>query len=173
MTRASTTLIWFSLTLFVSLGLYHTSYRVEELDRQLRALNNEIEAEQRNLHVLKAEWVYLANPTRIENAARKHLDLKPTVPQQVTGVQKISRLVPTVEEARSAAKTQPASTQAVANLAPRPAAHKPKMAQEEAGRINTRLVIQTAGTMQDLAAEHPLHLVEDKTLALANSGAEQ
>ena len=75
MTRASMTLFWFSLTIFVSLGLYHTSYRVEDLGRQLRSLNADIEAEQRNIHVLKAEWVFLSNPARIESAARKHLDL--------------------------------------------------------------------------------------------------
>lgn len=173
MTRASTTFVWFSLTLFVSLGLYHTSYRVEELDRQLRAINSEIEAEQRNIHVLKAEWVYLANPSRIESAARKHLDLKPTAPTQVTSVQKISRLIPTQEEAVRIAKTESAASRTVANAAPRPAAHKPRIAAEEDGRLNTRLVIQTAGTMQDLAQTTSLRLVEDKTIALANSGAEQ
>lgn len=171
MNRALTTLIWFSLTIFVSVGLYHTSYRVEELDRQLRGLNSEIEAEQRNLHVLKAEWVYLANPARIEEEARKHLELKPTMPQQVTGLNKISRLVPT--QAELVAKAQTSARRDVANVAPRPAAHRPKIASEESGRINTHLVIQAAGTDRDLPAGNSLRLVEDKTFALANSGTEQ
>lgn len=173
MNRALTTLIWFSLTLFVSLGLYHTSYRVEELDRQLRGLNSEIEAEQRNLHVLKAEWVYLANPARIEEAARKHLDLKPTAPQQVTGMNKISRLVPTQAEVVAQAQTQARTPRAVASATPRPAAHRPKMASEETGRLNSHLVFQAAATAQDLSASNSLRLVDDKTFALANSGTEQ
>ncbi|MDD3183286.1 MAG: hypothetical protein PHD48_10865 [Alphaproteobacteria bacterium] len=171
MTRASTTLIWFSLTLFVSLGLYHTSYRVEELDRQLRGLNTEIEAEQRNLHVLKAEWVYLANPSRIEDAARKHLDLKPTLPRQVTGMNKISRLIPT--HAEVVAKTTRSVSRRIASLAPRPAAHRPKVADEETGRLNSHLFIQTAQTTRTLPDDHSLRMGEDNTFTLANSGTEQ
>lgn len=173
MTRASTTLIWFSLTLFVSLGLYHTSYRVEELDRQLHGLNDQIEAEQRNIHVLKAEWVYLSNPARIEEAARKHLDLKPTQPQQVTRLNKISRYIPTQAEASTRPAT--AAPRAIASLTPRIAKHRPKVATEETGRLNTRMIIQTADTTQDLAHSAPFRLERDgdTTYALANSGTPQ
>ncbi|MGE4352312.1 MAG: cell division protein FtsL [Bdellovibrionales bacterium] len=170
MTRSSTILIWFSLTLFVSLGLYHTSYRVEELDRQLRGLNTQIETEQKNIHVLKAEWVYLANPARIEEAARKHLELQPTSPTQVTRLSKISQLVPM----RSASGTQTASanTHAIANLRQRHAAHKPKIATSETGRINTHLIFRK--TAQDSYAQPTsLRLVKDETVALADPGTVQ
>ena len=169
MTRASSTLIWFSLTLFVSLGLYHTSYRVEELDRQLRALNSEIQAEQKNIHVLKAEWVFLSNPARIEDAARKHLGLKPTAPQQVTGLNKISQIAPTRKELLAKAKTAGTYTA----YAPRPAAHSPKVAADEAGRLNTRMVIQKAEATPELPIDDAYQLADESRVALANPGHEQ
>jgi len=170
MTRASTTLFWFSLTILVSLGLYHTSYRVENLGHQLRSLNADIEAEQRNIHVLKAEWVFLANPARIETAARKHLDLKPTTPQQVTRLGKISALLPTVNEsvANAAAAAHP-----VASLTPHAAAPRPKAVAEESGRLNTRLVIQKTASAETLPPTASLRMAEDNSFALANSGTDQ
>lgn len=131
MNRASCILFWFCLTLAVSLGLYRTSYRVDSLSHNLRSLNAQIEAEQRNIHVLKAEWVFLANPSRIEGAARKHLDLEPTKTAQIASLRKLSSLLPTRRE-----------TIAVAAAKPHPAASTPKVAAEEQGRVNTRLVFR-------------------------------
>lgn len=148
MTRTSTTLFWFSLTIFVSLGLYHTSYRVEELGRQLRALNTEIESEQKNLHVLKAEWVYLSNPARIEQAARKHLDLKPTEPQQVSRLDKLSSVLDGREQMAAAALESKKTVREASLSQHHPIANKPKVADEEAGRLNTHLVIQKTASIQ-------------------------
>jgi len=170
MTRASTILFWFTLTILVSLGLYHTSYRVEDLGRQLRSLNADIEAEQRNIHVLKAEWVYLANPARIETAAHKHLDLKPTSPQQISRLGKISNLIPTRSEAMANAAVV---AKPIASLSPRSAQHRPKAVAEESGRLNTHLVIQKTASAEQLPDATPLKLVEDTTFALANSGTDQ
>ena len=168
MTRASTTLFWFSLTIFVSLGLYHTSYRVEELGRQLRTFNTDIEAEQRALHVLKAEWVFLSNPARIEEAARKHLDLKPTTPQQLTRLEKLSSVLPSRSEKMARAAM---TAKAVASAPPRPAALNPKVAAEETGRLNTHMIMQKTAAVQDLAAASELPLNETDSFALATSGS--
>ena len=94
MIRASSILFWFALTIAVSLGLYHTSYHVQELRAQLKGVNAQIEAEQGNIHVLKAEWVYLANPARIEDAARKHLALQPTALKQIAKLDKLPGVLP-------------------------------------------------------------------------------
>lgn len=166
MTRASTTLFWFSLTIFVSLGLYHTSYRVEDMGRQLRDLNSQIEAEQRNLHVLKAEWVFLSNPSRIEAAARQHLDLKPTAPEQITSLGKLASLIPSKAERVASA----ASAARLAAAKPRPAANKPMVAAEETGRLNTRLVIQKTASAHDYTGNDPWQLADDGAFALANTG---
>ena len=98
MTRTSSVLFWFGLTIVASLALYRTSDRVHELNTQLRDINSAIEAEQQSLHVLKAEWVYLANPARVEAAAHKHLALRPTSPQQVTALDSLAEVLPTRSE---------------------------------------------------------------------------
>lgn len=151
MTRASTILFWFSLTIVVSLGLYHTSYRVEELGRTLRSLNAQIEMEQRNIHVLKAEYVYLTDPSRIEAAARKHLALQPTEPKQIAKMTKLAALVP--------ARGEPATALAAAPEARvHPAAATPRPAAEEAGRVNTHLNMRKTASAEPTLA---------RTLALA------
>lgn len=87
-------LTWLGLTIVASLGLYHTSDKVNGLDRQLRALNAQIEDEQESLHVLRAEWVYLANPARVEAEVKGHLDLQPTDTRRVAALQNIGDLLP-------------------------------------------------------------------------------
>lgn len=99
MIRTSSVLFWFSLIIIASLALYRTSDRVHELNTQLRQVNADIESEQQSIHVLKAEWVYLANPARVEAAAHKHLTLRPTSPQQVTDLSSLSEVLPTRSEA--------------------------------------------------------------------------
>lgn len=100
MTRVSSILFWSGLTLVVSLALYGTSNRVQDMNKQLRKLNAQIEAEQANIHVLKAEWVYLANPERIEAAARKYLAMHPTAIKQIAKLDNLPEILPTAKEAK-------------------------------------------------------------------------
>jgi hypothetical protein len=95
MTRSySSLLTWVGLAIAASLILYHTSDRVNALSHSLTTLNTQIEAEQQSLHVLNAEWVYLANPARIDAAVRRHLALLPTAPRRVVMLKDIASLLP-------------------------------------------------------------------------------
>lgn len=170
MTRLSTTLFWLSLTILVSLGLYHTSYRVDSLGRQLRALNEQIEAEQRTIHVLKAEWVFLANPARLEATAKKHLDLKPTEPHQVAVLRSLKSMIPTRKETGN---TDTFEAKPIASLGLRNAPHRLKAVAEETGRINTRLVIQKTAQAPLPTPRAPLQLAHDNIFELANTSDEQ
>lgn len=82
----SSLLSWFGLTLAASLMLYHTSDRVTALNRQLNGINAQIESEQQSLHILKAEWVYLANPARVSAEVKRHLALQATDPHHVVAM---------------------------------------------------------------------------------------
>ena len=87
MTRSYSSLLsWFGLTLAASLMLYHTSDRVTALSRQLHDVNTQIEAEQQSIHILKAEWVYLANPERVEAEAKRHLNMQAALPSHVVSM---------------------------------------------------------------------------------------
>jgi len=170
MTRASMILFWFSLTILVSLGLYHTSYRVEELGQNLRTLNRDIEAEQRSIHVLKAEYVFLTDPSRIEEVSRKHLALQPTKPMQIASLNKLKYLVPTRMEAMSGTVIR---SSPIASLNPGMAHHKPQPVAEETGRVNTRLIIRKAASAGQ-AVDHALTMAntDDQSYSLATSGDE-
>ncbi|HAX91335.1 MAG TPA: hypothetical protein DCY07_03895 [Rhodospirillaceae bacterium] len=168
MTRATTIFFWFSLILFVSLGLYHTSYRVENLGRQLRSLNTQITSEQRTLHVLKAEWVFLANPTRLEAAAKKHLALQPTSPSQISKMTKLAYILPTRDEAMG---TTTVAAAPIANLHLRPAARSPKATGQEKDRLNTRMIIGKTASAEGLTQDQPLPMGNGQNAyTLANSG---
>jgi cell division protein FtsL len=78
-----TTVIWLVLAAVASVVLFHTSYRVQELDLRLAQLNREIIREQEAIQVLKAEWSYLNDPTRIERLARTYTPLAPSGPAQI------------------------------------------------------------------------------------------
>jgi cell division protein FtsL len=99
MTRTTSILFWFSLIIVASLGLYRTSDHVAELDRQLNDINSSIDAEKQSIHVLKAEWSYLSNPSRIAAISKKHSALRPTAPQQVATIDALPDMLPTRVEA--------------------------------------------------------------------------
>ena len=144
MIRASSVLFWFGLIIAASLVLYHTSDRVRGLDRQLRTLNGAIEAEQKNIHVLKAEWVYLANPARIEAAAKRHLALRPTTPQQVIQLSDLDDTLPTRSQAMAsvAVTSTPIASLKTSLAMPAPAnAPKIKLV-SSVGHINDHMKMQ-------------------------------
>jgi len=141
-----------------SLMLYQTSDKVHALDKQLRSLNTQIESEQKSLHVLKAEWVYLSNPARIETRAKRHLGMKQTEPRRIAALRDINDLVPMqegltlpVRVAEVAQKSPPAPVTAEPKpKAAKIASNKPRTKQERIlaslneGRINDHITIQRA-----------------------------
>jgi cell division protein FtsL len=147
MIRASSVLFWFGLVIVASLALYRTSDQVHALDLQMRDLSAAIDSERQSIHVLKAEWVYLANPARVEAAAKKHLALRPTAPAQVVSLKSLDEALPTRTEAMSSVSV---STAPIANvktsLAPMPIA-KPKIVAVD-DHINDHIVIQHTASAQ-------------------------
>lgn len=144
MTRTSSILFWFALTIVVSVALYNTSYRVQELNQQLRSLNTQIESEQANIHVLKAEWVYLANPARIEIAARKYLDMNPTAMSQIKKVENLPEIIPTRKEAMAGTAIEGTPIASIKSIMPtkyKTASRRDTVA-EQYNHINTHMVIQ-------------------------------
>lgn len=73
--RARSTFLWLALAAIVGFGLFHVKYKVQALEEELLRLNAAILKEQRQIHVLEAEWSYLNQPSRLEELAARHLDL--------------------------------------------------------------------------------------------------
>jgi cell division protein FtsL len=139
----STLLFWLGMMIVSSVALYHTSDRVNELDRQLRNINMQIDAEQANMHVLNAEWVYLANPARIEAATHRHLALQPTQPRHVAMMNDLGTLLPL----RGGVELTPPVQMAQATVEQPTATHS-HIVQVNAGRLNDHMIMQHATAVQ-------------------------
>ncbi len=66
-------------------ALFHVSFEVSALDDRLATLNHEIRDDRDAIHVLRAEWSFLNQPERLEELARRHLDLLPVSGAQLAG----------------------------------------------------------------------------------------
>lgn len=80
-----TSLILLILAAAAGGALFHVSFEVSELDDRLSTLNRDITSDREAIHVLRAEWSFLNQPERIEELARRHLDLSPVSGTQLTG----------------------------------------------------------------------------------------
>jgi cell division protein FtsL len=75
----------FSLIIVACLGfaLFKVKYEVQALEDDLGRINRQINADNEAIHVLKAEWSYLSQPTRVGELARRHLPLAPLTAAQL------------------------------------------------------------------------------------------
>lgn len=58
-------------------ALLYTSQSVQKAKRELAVIEADIAAENTRIDVLNAEWSYLNSPARLEDLAKKTLDLAP------------------------------------------------------------------------------------------------
>jgi len=63
--------------------LFQVKYRVQDLEQELAALNQQIRTDQEAMHVLRTEWSYLNQPDRIAHLASRHLEMGLMEPLQV------------------------------------------------------------------------------------------
>jgi cell division protein FtsL len=65
--------VWLLGAVITGMGLYGIAYEVEQMEKELAALEREISQEQEKVHVLEAEWAYLARPERVESLSGQFL----------------------------------------------------------------------------------------------------
>lgn len=80
------TVFWSLLAALVGFGLFHVKYQVQKLEDRLAQINRDIVREQEQIHVLRAEWTYLNRPERIEQLAKKYLDLAAPKASQIGSI---------------------------------------------------------------------------------------
>ena len=71
------TVLWLVLVAFVGFGMFKVKYEVMDLEDELARINRAIVADQDAVHVLKAEWAFLGQPSRLAELSRRHLELVP------------------------------------------------------------------------------------------------
>ena len=80
------TVFWSLLAALVGFGLFHVKYQVQKLEDRLAKINRDMVREQEQIHVLRAEWTYLNRPERIEQLAKKYLDLAAPKASQMSSI---------------------------------------------------------------------------------------
>ena len=65
--------VWLFGAAVTGIGLYGIAYEVEQMEKELTALEREIVEEREFTHVLEADWAYLARPERIEELSGQYL----------------------------------------------------------------------------------------------------
>lgn len=103
------------LTLLVAIGLgfglFRLTYEVQTLEGELARIDRAVVAEREATHVLRAEWSYLNEPTRLEALTKKHLSLRATQDSRIRTVAEIpARPDATTATAANSATTPSAAT---------------------------------------------------------------
>jgi hypothetical protein len=85
------TLMWVGLAAGVAAGLFQVKYEVQALEGKLDRINRAILADQHAIHVLKAEWSLLNQPTELGKRALGNLALQPVAAAQIGGIADLPR----------------------------------------------------------------------------------
>ena len=80
--RQSATILFVFLAGALSVWLYTIKHRVVELEGRLTEINRGIVRDQQAIHVLRAEWSYLNEPSRLRERAVLHLGMAPATGSQ-------------------------------------------------------------------------------------------
>ncbi len=110
-------LLWAALTLVVGTGLFLVAYAVDERQAHLAKLHEDIRKTTETIHILKAEWAYLNDPSRLDQLSDDLLGLKPIRPDQFTTIAALpDRLLPAPDRFPSSPSSTPShSTPPVGN----------------------------------------------------------
>lgn len=57
--------------------------QVQNLENELASINRNIEEDVKTIHILKAEWSHLNNPSRLRALATKHISLNQVKAEQI------------------------------------------------------------------------------------------
>jgi hypothetical protein len=119
------TVVWLTLVALVGFGMFEVKYTVMDLEDELARTNKSIDADVDAIHVLKAEWSYLDQPSRLAELSRHFLDLAPLSTAQLGQVEAIPMRPEATPPATIANATLPAASRAAAAMASTPAAVTP------------------------------------------------
>jgi len=112
------TALWLVLVAFVGFGMFKVKYEVMDLEDALARANRAVLADQDAIHVLKAEWAFLGQPSRLADLSRRHLDLAPLGTAQLGQIATLP-LRPSAVPLADAGAPLPLTDPAVATAKPR------------------------------------------------------
>ena len=82
-TRLATIALWIALPCLIGFSSLILKNKVQELEKELNTINRNIQDDIKTIHVLKAEWSHLNNPSRLRKLVSKHISLNPLQAEQI------------------------------------------------------------------------------------------
>ena len=82
-TKTAITILWFTLTCVICFGSFVLKNQVHDLELELSKINLNIQKDVKTIHVLKAEWSHLNNPSRLKKLAAEHVSLNKMRAEQI------------------------------------------------------------------------------------------
>ena len=75
--------LWLAFSAVICFGSLAFKNNVQKLEKELNSINRDIQNDIKSIHVLKAEWSHLNNPSRLRALATKHISLNPIQAEQI------------------------------------------------------------------------------------------
>jgi cell division protein FtsL len=104
-----TTLFWALLVAASGYAMFQVKYEVVQLEDELARVTRQIGADREQIRVLSAEWSFLNQPQRLEQLAKRHLNLGPIGTQQIGRIDQLPRRSPMPPAAVAAASPSASS----------------------------------------------------------------
>ncbi len=82
-TKTASYILLITIPCLLGFGILSMKNQVQGLEKQLVSINKSIQDDIKSIHVLKAEWSHLNNPTRLRQLAAKHISLNPVQAEQI------------------------------------------------------------------------------------------
>jgi hypothetical protein len=129
------TILWAALAAIVGTGLFMLKYEVQAQEQRLAGLRKDIVETQVSIHVLKAEWSYLNDPSRLREQAERYLGFHSIRPEQIATIGSIPLAEPPAGEQAPVAAGQPAPQPAPTAATPLGPADEHAVAKPPAKRL--------------------------------------
>lgn len=81
--KAAITVLWCMITIVIGSYYFVLTNDVQNLERELAQINQDIENDIRDIHILEADWSELNNPERLRTLAGKYISLDFIKPEQI------------------------------------------------------------------------------------------
>lgn len=78
--------LWGALAIGVGVSLFLLKYKVQALENELVARQEQVIRDRSAIRVLQAEWTYLNDPERLRRLSVEHLGFGPATAQNVTDI---------------------------------------------------------------------------------------
>ena len=84
-TKSAAICLWAALTVLTAVifATFIMKNQVQDLEKELNRINRDISEDIKTIHILKAEWSHLNNPSRLRQLAAKHISLNPVRAEQI------------------------------------------------------------------------------------------